>query len=89
LREDVPNRTGRLELWCKHMPDCRGAEDWTVEPSGYGGGSVICGSYRARYKTDRAGVIRIMWIDAPEPGPDYGDIERAAKDACRRAAGRP
>ncbi|MGF6227912.1 hypothetical protein QFZ27_001867 [Inquilinus ginsengisoli] len=68
------------------MPDCREPESWTVEPAGYGGGSVICGSYRARYKTNRIGVIQIMWIDGPEPGPDYVEIERAATDACHRAS---
>lgn len=62
-------------------------KDWTVRLSD-DGGTVMSEIYRARFRVSRIGVIQVIWQDGPDPGPDNGRIEQAAKAAIANALDR-
>ncbi|MFE0757684.1 hypothetical protein ACFW16_27230 [Inquilinus sp. NPDC058860] len=66
------------------MTKCQDPQDWTILPSGQGGGSVSCGAYRGWYKKNSQGAIQITWTGGPDEGPPT-DVQRAANEACARA----
>jgi len=57
------------------------AVDWSVKWDG-ANGTVACPPYAARFTVQRTGVIRLIWTSGPEPGPDLGEIQRAALRAA-------
>ena len=68
------------------MPNPLTPSDWTVKWDGTNG-TVLCAPYAARFTVLRTGVIRLVWISGPAPGPGYGAIERAALEAAEGAVG--
>lgn len=60
------------------------AADWAVKWDG-SEGTVACPPYSARFKVSRIGIVQLIWKIGPEPGPNHGPIERAAKDAADHA----
>ena len=55
--------------------------DWAVMWDGTNA-TVSCPPYAGRFTVQRTGVIRLIWTNGPEPGPDHGEIQRAALQAA-------
>jgi hypothetical protein len=68
------------------MPNGHSPSDWTVKWDGTNG-TVACPPYAARFTVLRTGVIRLVWISGPTPGPGYGAVERAAREAAEMIVG--
>ncbi len=68
------------------MADGLDPQDWAATWDGTDG-TLVCGGYRARFTSSRGGIIKIIWrLDgAPEPGPNYGEVNRAAQQAAALA----
>ena len=59
------------------------AADWSVKWDGRDG-TVAYQPYAGRFPVLRTGVVRLIWTSGPPPGPDHGEIQRAALQAADR-----